>query len=89
MSADPLAAVVRRWTRARRRLVTQDARVLGDRLDERGCAFGRVTEARLQELSRAYERLEAKLNAVLLAVLATFVSTLVSVLVRTLGAGTP
>ena len=54
---------------------------LAQRLDDKGCAFGRVTSARLDDLARASERLEAKLNAILLAVTSTFISTLVGLLV--------
>ncbi|MFN8525350.1 MAG: hypothetical protein U0821_19815 [Chloroflexota bacterium] len=50
------------------------------RLDDAGCAFGRVSAARVEGLTRGYERLETKLNAVLLAVTGTFVSTLASLL---------
>ncbi len=58
-----------------------DARALANRLDERGCSYGRVGNARLEEIARGYERVEAKLNAVLLAVTGTFVSTVVGMLV--------
>jgi hypothetical protein len=58
-----------------------EARTLANRLDERGCAYGRVSNARLEEIARGYERVEAKLNAVLLAVTGTFVSTLVGMAV--------
>ncbi len=60
---------------------------LASRLDERGCAYGRVCSARLDEVARGYERLEAKLNAVLLAVTGTFVSTLVGMAVYHLRGG--
>src|SRR5438067_716100 len=56
---------------------------LGDlvrRLDDTGCAYGRVSAARLEHLTRAYERLELKLNAVLMAVTGTFLSTLAGLL---------
>lgn len=53
---------------------------LARRLDDSGCAFGRVSAARLDHLTKAYDRLETKLNAVLLAVTGTFVSTLASLL---------
>ena len=55
-----------------------DTRALARHLDERGCAFGRVTAARLDDLVRAYDRLEAKLNAVLLGVTGTFLTALVA-----------
>lgn len=54
-----------------------ESRDLARRLDDRGCAFGRVSAARLDEVARGYERVESKLNAVLLAVTGTFVSSLV------------
>jgi hypothetical protein len=50
------------------------------RLDDTGCAYGRVSAARLEHLTRAYERLEVKLNAVLMAVTGTFLSTLAGLL---------
>jgi hypothetical protein len=50
------------------------------RLDDTGCAYGRVSAARLEHLTRAYERLEMKLNAVLMAVTGTFLSTLAGLL---------
>ncbi len=53
-----------------------EVRVLATRLDDRGCAYGRVSNARLEDLARGYERVESKLNAVLLAVTGTFLSTL-------------
>ena len=89
MSADPLARVLRRWGKARRARSTtvRDARALAERLDERGCAYGRVVGARLEEVARAHERLEAKLNAVLLAVIATFVSTMLAFVVQALRGG--
>jgi hypothetical protein len=49
---------------------------LARRLDDSGCAYGRVSAARLEQLTRAYDRLETKLNAVLMAVIGTFLSTL-------------
>ena len=64
-----------------------DDRALANRLDERGCAYGRVSNARLEEIARGYERVEAKLNAVLLAVTGTFVSTLVGMAVYHLRGG--
>ena len=64
-----------------------DARTLASRLDDRGCAYGRVSNARLEEVARGYERVEAKLNAVLLAVTGTFVSTLVGMVVYHLRGG--
>jgi hypothetical protein len=39
-----------------------------------------VSAAKLEHLTRAYDRLETKLNAVLLAVTGTFLSTLASLL---------
>ena len=48
------------------------------RLDDAGCSYGRVSAARLDYLTRAYDRLETKLNAVLMAVMGTFLSTLAS-----------
>ena len=87
-----LARVLERWRRA----VTADresARLpgvggarsaeLGDlvrRLDDTGCAYGRVSAARLEHLTRAYERLDMKLNAVLMAATGTFLSTLAGLL---------
>ena len=53
---------------------------LARRLDDSGCAYGRVSAARLEHLTRAYDRLETKLNAVLMAALGTFLSTLASLL---------
>lgn len=53
---------------------------LARRLDDTGCAYGRVSAARLEHLTRAYERLELKLNAVLMAVTGTFLSTLAGLL---------
>ena len=58
-----------------------DAGALANRLDERGCSYGRVSNARLEEIARGYERVEAKLNAVLLTVTGTFVSTVVGMVV--------
>jgi hypothetical protein len=62
---------------------------LAERLDDKGCAYGRVAAARLDEVARAYERLETKLNAVLLAVLATLASVMVGFLVQALRGGLP
>ena len=53
---------------------------LARRLDDGGCAFGRVSAARVEYLTRAYERLETKLNAILMAVTGTFLSTLAGLL---------
>ena len=64
-----------------------EARTLAIRLDDRGCAYGRVSNARLDDLARGYERVEAKLNAVLLAVTGTFVSTLAGVVTYHLRGG--
>jgi hypothetical protein len=68
-----LARALDRW---RRGALTELAR----RLDDAGCAYGRVSAARLESLTRAYDRLETKLNAVLMAALGTFLSTLASLL---------
>jgi hypothetical protein len=54
---------------------------LAQRLDDRGCAHGRVTTTRLEDLSRVVDRLETKLNAILVAVTSTFVSTLVGLVI--------
>ncbi|HEX2923996.1 MAG TPA: hypothetical protein VHS06_08370 [Chloroflexota bacterium] len=62
-------------------------RELACRLDDRGCAYGRISNARLEDLSRGYERVEAKLNAVLLAAVGTFVSSLVGMAVYHLRGG--
>lgn len=80
MTADPLAQAVRRWRRPAPS-DTRDLHELAQRLDDKGCAYGRVTSARLDDLTRASERLEGKLNAILLGVTGTFVSTLVGLLV--------
>jgi hypothetical protein len=53
---------------------------LARRLDDSGCAYGRVSEARLEQLTRAYDRLETKLNAVLMAVTGAFLSALAGLL---------
>lgn len=95
--ADPLARTLGRLLRPLRQAAPEaqppgalaaDAAVqaLALRLDERGCASGRVTAARLDEVSRAFDRLEAKLNAILVAVTATFVSTLLGLLAYALRA---
>jgi len=65
----------------------EQVRALASHLDDRGCAYGRVANARLEELARGYERVEAKLNAVLLAVTGTFVSTMVGMVVYHLRGG--
>lgn len=78
-ASDPLARALRRWRRAPR--PAHDLHDLAQRLDDRGCAFGRVTAARLDDLARSTDRLETKLNAVLLAVTGIFVSTLLGLLV--------
>lgn len=78
-----------------RKLASPPARCPGDgevrdlalRLDDRGCAFGRVSAARLDEVARGYERVESKLNAVLLAVTGTFVSSLVGMVIYHLRGG--
>ncbi len=64
-----------------------EVRMLASRLDDRGCGYGRVTNARLEEVARGYERVEAKLNAVLLAVTGTFLSTLAGLAVYHLRGG--
>ncbi|MGE5618806.1 MAG: hypothetical protein ACM3US_06060 [Sphingomonadaceae bacterium] len=64
-----------------------EVRSLACRLDDRGCAYGRVTNARLEEVARGYERVEAKLNAVLLAATGTFLSTLVGMAIYHLRGG--
>lgn len=58
-----------------------EVKALVCRLDDRGCAYGRVNNARLDDLARGYERVESKLNAVLLAATGTFLSTLVGMVV--------
>jgi len=50
------------------------------RLDDSGCSYGRVSAARLDSVTRAYDRLETKMNAVLMAVTGTFLSTLAGLL---------
>lgn len=50
------------------------------RLDDSGCSYGRVSAAKLEQVIRAYDRLETKLNAVLMAVTGTFLSTLAGLL---------
>jgi len=65
----------------------EGASSLASRLDDRGCAYGRVTNARLEEVARGYERLEGKLNAVLLAVTGTFLSSLVGMVLYHLRGG--
>ena len=82
---DALARALDRWRRARpsvgpTREATDELTELARRLDDSGCGFGRVSAAKLEHLSRAYDRLETKLNAVLLAVTGTFLSTLASLL---------
>ena len=72
---------------ARGRECETEARALAGRLDDRGCAYGRVSNARLEDLARGYERVEAKLNAVLLAVTGTFLSTLAGLAVYHLRGG--
>jgi len=53
---------------------------LARRLDDTGCSYGRVSAARLEQVIRAYDRLETKMNAVLMAVTGTFLSTLAGLL---------
>ena len=55
---------------------SDDLDALARRLDDGGCAFGRVSAARLEHLTHAYDRLETRLNAILMAVTGTFLSTL-------------
>ena len=85
--ADALTRALDRWRRARptepphrEPSSSDDLASLARRLDDTGCAFGRVSAARLEHLIRAYDRMETKLNAVLLAVTGTFLSTLASLL---------
>jgi hypothetical protein len=88
MSADLLAQALRRWGSTPHPRVGEpsvatlkESADLLRRLDDHGCAYGRVTEARLDELSHSFERLESKLNAVLMAALGTFLSTLIGLVV--------
>jgi len=77
-----------RWRRARAGGPSGDPSASGGqglaelarRLDDSGCGYGRVSAARIDHLTRAYDRLETKLNAVLMAVVGTFLSTLASLL---------
>ncbi len=88
--AAPRPDALRRWSSAARRATAREAdevRILAERLDDKGCAYGRVIGARLDEVARAYERLEIKLNAVLAAVIATLASVMVGLLVQMLRAG--
>jgi hypothetical protein len=57
-----------------------DLAALVRRLDDSGCSYGRVSAARLDAVTRAYDRLETKMNAVLMAVTGTFLSTLAGLL---------
>ncbi|MCC6175244.1 MAG: hypothetical protein IT305_08090 [Chloroflexi bacterium] len=84
-----LARALERWRRAlpAERAASGEGRglpasvsELARRLDDSGCAYGRVSAARLEHLTRAYERLETKLNAVLMAATGTFLSTLAGLL---------
>ena len=75
-----LAGALDRWRRGARPGESAALPELARRLDDAGCAYGRVSAARLEHLTRAYDRLETKLNAVLLAVMGTFLSTLASLL---------
>ena len=88
-SALALARAIDRWRRAApdgssaatsRESPSDPLAELARRLDDSGCSFGRVSAARIEHLTRAYDRLETKLNAVLLAVTGTFLSTLASLL---------
>ncbi len=85
---DALRGAVRRFaTATEAREGGGDVRALAARLDDRGCAYGRVSNARLEDLARGYERVEAKLNAVLLAATGTFLSTLLGMAVYHLRGG--
>ncbi len=85
---EALKGAIRRWASPMdKREADGDVRALAARLDDRGCSYGRVSNARLEELARGYERVEAKLNAVLLAVVGTFVSTLVGMAIYHLRGG--
>ena len=59
---------------------TEGLTALARRLDDSGCSYGRVSAARLDAVTRAYDRLETKMNAVLMAVTGTFLSTLAGLL---------
>lgn len=92
MISTSLSAPARgKGARRRARPAEGDAEVreLARRLDDHGCAFGRVSAARLEDLVRAYERLETKLNAVLLAATGTFLTSLVGIAIYTLRSGHP
>ena len=87
MSQDLLEHAIRRWGAAGNKsdrpvAAFKESAELLRRLDDHGCAYGRVTAARLDALTRSVERLESKLNAVLLAALGTFLSTLVGLYLR-------
>ncbi|MFN0071876.1 MAG: hypothetical protein ACKVVP_10360 [Chloroflexota bacterium] len=87
MSHDMLEQAIGRWRAAETRqdppiASLKESVELLRRLDDHGCAYGRVTAARLDGLTRSVERLEAKLNAVLLAALGTFLSTLAGLYFR-------
>ncbi len=92
MSADPLSRALRRWRAANGAQpagappLTRETAELARRLDDGGCADGRVSAARLDDLTHVVDRLETKLNAVLLAALGTFLSTLVGLAVAYLRA---
>ena len=75
-----LAGALDRWRRGARPDESAALTGLARRLDDAGCGYGRVSAARLEHLTRAYDRLETKLNAVLMAVMGTFLSTLASLL---------
>ena len=87
MSRDLLEQAIRRWGAGApqphqpERPLKESVEMLR-RLDDRGCAYGQVTAARLDALSRSFERLESKLNAVLLAAVGTFLSSLVGLYFR-------
>lgn len=78
--AGELRKALRRWRRGPAES-SGSVRELALRLDDKGCAYGRVGAARLDDLARAYERLETKLNAVLLAVVGTFISSMIGLVI--------
>lgn len=87
-----LARALERWRRGTPPAERTEPAALAElarRLDDAGCAYGRVSAARLESLTRAYDRLETKLNAVLMAAMGTFLSTLASLLLYYVRGGTP
>ena len=87
MSQDLLEHAIRRWGASAERgdrpaTTLKESAELLRRLDDHGCAYGRVTQARLDALTRSFERLESKLNAILLAALGSLLSTLVGLYLR-------